>query len=339
MRRVAGIILATLLVILAIVGSRMYSIEGLEYLIAMYVMYIAYEIVEFHKVVSSIRPFLVALTVYFAIIIVSMNLPDVAFYIKPIKGLILPFLLSLALVRFELPTKFQPIITTIGLTLTAIFGYELISSLPVGRSEDIALSFTVLLLILAITTILPSVHERFEFLRRTRSFIISAGVIVSLYYVLVRPLLTDRPGLMNVFDWVIVAGIFLKGGSILRKELIVDESEIVKLHEYRVSVRREEIVEAIERAKREFVERGIKSPLIAVLCKVLFTAGWSVDEVARVVSYIIAHEDAKIPKLSFPWERRMIEKKNRKMRKKVLEEVRRYLEGIGVGLGGVQKEM
>jgi len=338
-RKIIGVVLATVLTILTLAGSGMYSFKGLYLLLTMYVLYIAYEVMDFHEIVSAFRPFVVAFSVYLAIEVVAMNVPEFAVYVAPIEPLILPFLLSVALVKFEFPTRYQPAITTVGLILTAYFGYRIISMLPLKISGEIGAVFVVLLALLSVTTLLPSLHERFEFLRNVRSFLITTAIVVSVYYVLIRPTLVGRPGLINLFDWIIVLGVAIKAGSMLRSGMVVDESEIVKLHEYRVSVRREEIVEAIERAKREFVDRGIKSPLIVVLVQTLTSAGLSFDDIARVVSYIIAHEDAKVPKLSFPWERRMIEKKNRKMRKKVLEEVRRYLEGIGVGLGGVQKEM
>jgi len=334
-RKIAGIILATLLTILTLVGGGFYSFKGLYLLLTMYILYIAYEVMDFHRIVSAFRPFVVAFSFYLALKVVAMNVPDLAIYISPVEPFILPFLLSIALIKLELPTKFQPIITTIGLILTAYFGYRLISMLPLKVSGEIGVIFVILLALLALTTLLPSIHERFDFLREVRSFLITIVLVVSVYYVLVRPMLTGRPGLINIIDWAIVLGVLLKAGSIVRNSMVVDESEVVKLHEYRVSVKREEIVERIERAKRDFVERGIKSPLIVVLVQILTSAGWRAEDIARVVSYLITHRDRRIPKLSFGWERRMIEMKNRKMREKVLEDLKRYLEGMGVGLGRV----
>jgi len=335
-RKIIGIILSTLLIILTLLGGEFYSFKGLYLLLAMYILYIAYEVMDFHRIVSAFRPFVIAFSFYLALKVASMNVPDLAIYMSPIEPLILPFLLSIALVKLELPTKFQPVITTIGLILTAYFGYRLISMLPLKTSGEIGTIFVILLILLALTTLLPSIHEKFDFLRDIRSFLITTVLVVSVYYVLVRPMLTSRPGLINLIDWAIVLGVLLKAGSMIRCSMVVDESEVVKLHEYRVSVKKEEIVERIERAKRDFVERGIKSPLIVVLVQILTSAGWRFEDIARVVSYLVSHEDRKVPKLSFGWERKMIKGKNRKMREKVLEDLKSYLEGMGVGFGRVR---
>ncbi len=333
MRRIGGIIIATILVLIALIGSGAYPVRGVEYLLAMYILYIAYEVMGFHEVISAFRPFVVAFSVYLALNVVSMNVPDFALYTAPIKPLVLPFLLSLALVKFELPVRFQPLITTVGLMLSAFFGYELISLLPFKQSGAVGLVFAVLLISLAVTTLLPSVRGEFEFLRGIRSFLVTTILLVSVYYTLIRPMLVGRPGLINLIDWLIVAGVFFKSSSIVRRSMVVDESEIVKLHEFRVGVKREEIVESVERAERLFVERGIKSPLIAVLSQILFSAGWKTDDVARVISLLISHKDESIPKLAFGWERKLIERRNRKRREEVLKRVEGYLKKEGVGLG------
>lgn len=332
MRKIGGIVLATVLILMALAGSSMYAVRGLEYLITMYILYVVYEVMEFHSLTSAFRPFVVAVSVYLALRVVSINIPDFELYLKPIEPIILPFLFSLALVRFELPVRFQPVVTTTGLILSAYFGYQLISKLPFKQSKEIGLIFAVLLILLAITTLLPSVHGRFEFLRRMRSFMITTALVVSVYFILIRPLLFNRPGLMNIVDWFIVAGVFFKASSIVRRSMMIDESELVKIHEFKVKLKKEEIVESIERAKLEFIERGIKSPLIAVISQVLLSAGWKLDEVARVISFIISHEDEKIPKLAFGWERRMIERRNRKRREEVIKSLEKYLkEGVGFG--------
>jgi len=332
-RKIGGIILATVLILVTLAGSSLYSVRGLEYLIAMYILYLAYEVMGFHRLISAFRPFLVAFSVYLALNVVYLNLPDVGLYLKPIEPLILPFLLSLALVKFELPVRFQPIITTAGLLLSAFFGYQLISLLPFKQAGEIGTIFAILLVLLAVTTLLPSVHERFEFLRYIRSFVITTALIVSVYFTLIRPLLLNRPGLINVIDWLIVAGVFFKASSIVRRSFVVDESELVRIHEFRVGLKKEEIIESIEKAKREFIEKGLKSPLIAVISHVLFSAGWRLDDVARVISFVISHEDEKIPKFAFGWERKLIERRNKKRREEVIKSLENYFKKEGVGFG------
>ncbi len=333
MRKIGGIILATLLILVTLAGSSIYTIRGLEYLIAMYILYVTYEVMGFHRLISAFRPFIVAFSVYLALNVISMNLPDVGFYLKPMEPLILPFLLSLALIKFELPTRFQPVITAVGLLLSAFFGYQLISLIPFKQAKEIGIIFAVLLFLLALTTLLPSIHRKFEFLRHIRSFIITTTLVVSVYFTLIRPLLFDRPGLINVIDWLIVAGVFFKASSIVRKSMVVDECEIVKIHEFRIGLKKEEIVESIEKAKNEFIERGLKSPLIAVISHVLISAGWRLDEIAKVISFIISYEDEKVPKFAFGWERKLIERRNKKRREEVIKSLENYLKREGVGFG------
>ncbi len=327
--RAVGIIFATILLLIALVGSQFHRVGGLEFLMAIYILYLVYEVMEFHRAVSAFRPFVIALTVYLALKVISANVPYLALYLAPVEPLLLPFLFSLALIKFEFPFRYQPIITTAGLILSALFGYQLISLLPIKRSEDVGIVFLIVMALLALTTIIPVIHSKLEFLRKIRSFLVTVTLIVSVYYIFVRPILT--PGLKNFADWLIVAGIFFKSSSILRRSMVVDEREVVRVHEFKETLRRDEIVESAEKAKRLFVERGIKSPLIAVISHVLITSGWKLDEVAKVISFIVSHEDDRIPKLSFGWERRMIERRNRKRREKVIKELEKYLEGIRVG--------
>ncbi len=329
--RAIGVILATILLLIALVGGQFYRISGLEFLIATYILYLAYELMEFHKIISSFRPFVVALTIYLALKAISANVPYFALYLAPIEPVLLPFLFSLALVKFELPFRYQPVVTIVGLILSAFFGYQLITLLPIKGSEEVGIIFAILMALLAVTVILPAIHSKFEFLRKVRSFLVTSTLIVSAYYVFVRPILT--PGLKNFVDWLIVAGIFFKASSILRRSMVVDESEVVKVHEFKETLRKDEIIESAEKAKRLFVERGIKSPLIAVIAHVLLSSGWKLDEVAKVISFIVSHEDDKVPKLSFGWERRLIERRNKKRRLEVIKNLEKYLKREGVEFG------
>ncbi len=329
--RAIGVILATILLLIALIGGQFYRISGLEYLIATYILYLAYELMEFHKIISSFRPFVVALTIYLALKAISANVPYFALYLAPIEPVLLPFLFSLALVKFELPFRYQPVVTTVGLILSAFFGYQLITLLPIKGSEEVGIIFAILMALLAVTIILPAIHSKFEFLRKVRSFLVTSTLIVSAYYVFVRPILT--PGLKNFVDWLIVAGIFFKASSILRRSMVVDESEVVKVHEFKETLRKDEIIESAEKAKRLFVDKGIKSPLIAVIAHVLLSSGWKLDEVAKVISFIVSHEDDKVPKLSFGWERRLIERRNKKRRLEVIKNLEKYLKREGVEFG------
>ena len=251
--------------------------------------------------------------------------------INPTEVILLLF--ALALTKLELPTKFQPAITSVGLILTGYFGYTLISKLPFKEAEDLAIIFAILLVILAITTLLPAISKKLSPLRQIRAFILSVTIIVSIYVTFIRPLLADRPGLVNLIDWLIVAGVFFKASSALRSAMEVEETEIVRIHEQKVGVKRDEIIDSVEKAKSDFIERGLKSPLIVVLTQILLDAGWSRDRIVEAVAYIVSHEDKKVPALAFGWERRWIESRNRKRREEVLKKLEEYLSEEGVKFG------
>ncbi len=312
--RVAGIVFATILLVLVFVLNTIHPVKGLEYVVALYSLYIAYEVFK------PARPFITAISIYIFLIILSKNFRDVYVYMYPVRDYILPFLLSMALIKLE---WLQPYMTIAGLSLTAIFGYLITSALPV---KGLNLVFLSLMAALIATTVLPLLHRGLEVLRMERGFITGMTTFVFAYLALIRPLLSSRPGLANLIDWIIVISIILKVNSSLKRYIVVEEERGEG-----VEYRKEEIVEKIEKAKRLFVEKGIKSPLIAVLAEALVSSGFKTDEIARVVSVIISCEDERIPRFAFGWEKRIIERRNRRRREEAIRRIEEILGGVGFG--------
>ena len=222
--------------------------------------------------------------------------------------------------------------TIVGLILTAIFGFLLTSSIPVKGVNTVFIAF---MIALAITTVLPLIHRRFEILRIERAFITSAVTVVFTYVIIFRPLLVSRPGLANLIDWVIVLIMLLKVNSAVKRYVVIEEEAEFEEFEFK----REEIVEKIERAKNLFISRGVKSPLIAVLAEVLVSSGFRTEDIAKVISVILSCRDEGIPRFAFGWEKRIIERRNRKRREEALKRVEEMIGGVGVGLKGVQQKV
>lgn len=152
----------------------------------------------------------------------------------------------------------------------------------------------------------------------------------SVYYVFIRPLIVNRPGLTGLAEWIAVAVVFVKLSRDFKRMMKVDESELIEVHRHRVSLKKDEWIEEFRKAQENFIEKGIKSHFIAVLTKPLYDMGWSEEKVAEMISPIVSHKDRKIPALSLSWERRIIENKNKKDRKKVVEKILRKIGEEGV---------
>ncbi len=283
------------------------------------VSYTLYEVFGLKDVLSRFRAIFLSITTFFVLkllmglpIPVRLEIPEFELFV---------FLIALALAWMRIG-RFQRILTSIGLILSAYFGYSLISKLHFKGAEELGILLAIVLVLLAITTVLP-MHRRFESLIDWRAFLITTAIVVFVYSSFIRPLLIGRPGLINVFDWLIVFGVFLKALTKIRMEVV--EEETIKQHRRKAEIKVEEIVGMVEKAKEVFVWYGDKALLVTVLAKYLNDAGLKVNEIADILDPILMHEDRRIPKLTFKWEKEWIAKKNRERREEV---VRTALERI-----------
>ncbi len=227
--------------------------------------------------------------------------------------------------------RVQSILTFASLTIAGIASYVIVSTLSstlaIPRLSDLAVPVLILLLTLALTS-LANFSESLSFLRDQRAFLIFTIIAVSIYYILLKPLIGERVGIANFLEWLIVLLVILKiGRSIARVEV----GYSTEVHAHRVDERaiRDEAYEAIEFAERMFLEKGVKNYLAAAIASAISaTSKPGVIKAGDVIAPVVEYEDEKIPLLSFPWERRMIEMKNRRRREKVLNEVRRRLEDL-----------
>lgn len=318
---------------------------GLENLVTIYALLLAYIILGISNYTRPLKPFSLSAAIYFILEIAVFNLSSyqqfaVLFpFFQSLKVYIFMFLFSFALARVELPFEArwvryaQPAISTTGLVLMGFSGYAILSKLPFDVSEEIGIIFLVFLVVLAITTLSNiSSSNAAQWLRRSRPFLLGSLLAISIYYIFIRPHLLDRTGLANFLEWFIVGFVLFKLSRDLKRSLEVDEREIIEVHRQRVSLRKDEWIEMFTRAQHEFIEKGVKSLLVASLCRILFEMGWSEARVARAISQIVTYRDEEPPALSFGWERKFIEGRNRKRRAKLVEELKNYLikEGVRV---------
>ncbi len=318
-----------------------------DMLIAIYSFLLAYIMMGAFKYTKPIKPFALSVALYLILKVVSYSISKfsrfaiVYPFVYSMDMYFLLFFISFAISKIELPemrySKYlQPVISALGLILMGLFGYYIILNLPTDpqKTQNVALGFIVFLLILAVTTLANLSEKPYaKWLRNSRAFLLGFLILVTAYYIGIRPLILDRPGLLNFMEWAFVGIFLLKFTGDLRKSTTVEEIEAVEVHRQRLSYKRDEIIVQIDQARKLFLEEGKKSPLIAVLSRVLFDAGWSEDRVAVLISPLISYRDEGIPSMSFGWEKERILNKNRKNRMKILEKIEEKLRKEGVEIG------
>ncbi|WP_457549385.1 hypothetical protein [Archaeoglobus sp.] len=255
--------------------------------------YLAYEL-SFK--IRKFRSIFLAFAIFFTAKVVFENVP-LPIEINELYLLLFLIFLSLAWVDFA-----QPFTASMGLIASALFGYLMLPNYY----------FVIVLPVLAVAlTTLPSF--RYEGVLAWRRFALAVSIILAIY-VLIRPLFSDRPGIVSLFDWIIVLGIALKAFSNVRFE----KAEIVE----EKTKRFKEISETLDDAIERFLKYGDKIPLVVALSKLL-SDSLSFEKVCEVVKPLVEYRDLRIPKPAFRWEVERIERRNLERRRRVVEEIMR----------------
>ncbi|HID42568.1 MAG TPA: hypothetical protein EYP30_02130, partial [Archaeoglobaceae archaeon] len=287
---------------------------GTDTIIVIYALFLAYIILGYSRYTLPLKPLPFSLALYLIFELIAFNTieknPLIYSFFQTNSLKILLFLIFFGLARVEIPfkRKIQPFITSAGLVLTGYTGYLLISILPIDISSELAIIFLLYLAVLAATVVSGISENEFAvWLRNSRRFMLLSIIGFSAYYVFLRPLIVDRPGLTGLIEWLAVGTVFIKLSRDFKRTMKVDESELIEVHRHRISLKRDEWIEEFRKAQENFIEKGIKSHLIAVLSKPLYDMGWSEERVAEMISPIVSHKDRKVPAFSLNWERRIIE--------------------------------
>ncbi len=255
--------------------------------------YLAYEL-SFK--IRRFRSIFLAFAIFFTAKVVFENFP-LPIEINELYLLLFLISLSLAWVDFA-----QPFTASIGLIASAFFGYLMLPNYY----------FVIVLPVLAVAlTTLPSF--KYEGVLAWRGFALSVSIILAIYMI-VRPFFSDRPGIVSLFDWIIVLGIALKAFSKVRfekAEVAEENAEGFK-----------EIAETLDEAVERFLRYGDKTPLVVALSKLL-SETLSFERVCEVVRPLVEYRDLNVPKPAFGWEVERIARKNLERRKKVVEEIMR----------------
>ena len=242
-------------------------------------------------------------------------------------GFIIFFFLSFV----EVP-RFQVLISTASLFVSGIFGYVLLSKLKL--QAEISFAFLAIFVVLALTVLANiSKNEAVLWIREKRAFIISIILILAVYMTAVKPLIMDKTGLVNFIEWTIVSVTAYKLSRDFRKRMVIDEVEMIRKHRPKAVLRKDEVYDELERAEKTFVEHGQKAMLIVTLTKHLAGAGWSTEKIAEVLSDLVWYVPSGVPLLAFPWERKLVESKERKRREEIVLKIKESLNKRGVSDG------
>ncbi|WP_202318801.1 hypothetical protein [Archaeoglobus neptunius] len=222
---------------------------------------------------------------------------------------------------------YQSLISASSLVVAAIFSYILFSTLSSALDiPSVAIPSLVLFLIFAATALVNAFEgEVFEWIRSERSFLILILIILTVYSIIIKPYLSDRPGIANFFEWAVVAFTVIKVTRDLRGGIEVDEREFVAAHKLQDRFLKDRLFSEIEFAERAFIEGGSKALLLITIIKALASAEVESHRIASLIVPLVNYIDEKPPKLAFPWEKKLIESRNRKRRLSIVEQIKKEL--------------
>ncbi len=262
-----------------------------------------------------LRPFFVALAMYLISNLVIFNL-QMYYPISVNRIFLFIFLISIAIVVSDLPKRH--ITSFIGFLLTAISLYMLL----VQYNSTLAIAIAAFLVYLGITALASGFEGIIaKGIASSRTYVVLALIGLAILE-FARPYL--KGGLFDFAEWIVVA---LAAFSIFRNFKPEYDERYLSEHVSSVSKLIDELSMNLDRAADLFVKKGEKSMLVTYLVKILLDSGYKEKEIASKILPIVNHCDEKVSILSFPWERALIEGRNRKKREKILKIVMKSIKG------------
>ncbi len=326
------VIIQVLLMLQNVIGKIIVHVNHMQ-LIILYISILAYYTLSATEKYSSFKallvpPIVVALADITFSNLVLHGIPY--FYGKYVESrnliIVTLFAIAAALVEYTEKPLYQAMISASCFIVAGITSYILLNNLSLSK---FALPTLIIFLIFAVTAFSTAYSgEVAGFVRSQRGFLIGLVFILAVYIFFIKPLLIGRPGIANYIEWLIIAVAFYKLARDFKKRIEIDESESIVLHEMRDDFLKDPYSSELDKAEKEFVERGIKTPLIVSLVIILNSAGISSKSIARLVSPIVTYQDEKPPRLPIPWEVKLVERRNRYMRKRIVDRIKKGLEEV-----------
>ncbi len=280
-----------------------YSTKDPTPLIIFLSLYLGYEIVSRADRLNILKiplSFLLFFT-FTQQLLIYLNALNLSFLIPLSLGMSLVFSTSGIKYRHHLSIS-----GTIVLALSMLFIPE---QIPIYRYRVVLF---LIIAVLAVTSLLPLLSEKFEFLYGERVALIAIIALSGFYYLSIRSTLIS--GLRNIADWLILLITFIYFAGKLRFE-IEEEAKPHELLDFDSMAKRAEI---------EYIERGNPIPLAVFLTHNLSKAGVGIDKIENLLSLIIERE--KVPKFAFRFEKELILRRRRGKREKNLRMIKEIME-------------
>ncbi len=219
---------------------------------------------------------------------------------------------------------YQSAISATALLIAGISSYYLFSSISdLLGLPSLALPSLIFFIIFAITAFASGFENEFAvWLREERGFLAFMLLVLAGYTIILKPYLTDRPGISNFIEWLTIAIIFLKLSRDLKRKVEVETAEHIMAHKPEDETWKDRIFSDIESAEKAFIETGSKVQLLVALIRYLSSSGIANDEIESLVTPLVHHQDERLPFLALPWEKSMIERRNRSRRSKIVENMK-----------------
>jgi len=229
-----------------------------------------------------------------------------------------------ASISFTSRPIYQSAISATALLVAGISSYYLFSSISTLLGlPSLALPSLIFFIIFAITAFASGFENEFAvWLREERGFLAFMLLVLAGYAIILKPYLVDRPGVSNFIEWLSIVIIFLKLSRDLKRKVEVETAEHIMAHRPEDETWKDRIFSDIESAERSFVETGSKVQLLVALIGYLSSAGIARDEIESLVSPLVHHQDERLPFLALPWEKTMIERRNKLRRSKIIESIK-----------------
>ncbi len=295
---------------------------------------IAYSFVASLEKFSQFRLILIPFLLIIALDILFNSLLFVGYpqYYLVYQSLRLPLAVLVGSIAFSYVTfstnpLYQSVISAASLAVAGMASYVVFSALSSAFGiPSLAIPSLALFIIFAVTSLSNAYEgELGEWIRNERSFLILILFILTFYAIIIRPAFSDRPGLANFFEWAVIAFTLIKLSRDLRRGIEVDEREIVRAHRLQNEFVKDKLFSELEFGEKAFIEGGSKVPLLVSLIKALGNAGVDTVRIESIITPLVYYTDEKLPLLSFPWERKITERRNKIKRAEIVENIRKEL--------------
>ena len=261
-----------------------------------------------------LRPFPFAIAFYLIADTAIFNL-QMYYPVSVNRIYLLALLVSLAVIVSDLPKRH--ITSCIGFLIAAFSSYTLLYQ----YSSLAAIVVAGVLAYFALTSLASGFEGTIaRGIASSRTYVMFALVALAVME-FAKPYL--HGGLFDFAEWAVLA---LAAFAVFRNFKPGYDETYLEPHSQQISERFDELVISLERAAKSFVEIGEKSLLVACIVKALSDSGYSEKEIAEMILPVVNHCDERVPLFALPWERAIVERRNKSRRERVLKTVMSVLD-------------